>query len=46
MRRSKEIVILCVLWFAVAGFVLWYVVHRRAQNRAETNPPPAVPAIK
>lgn len=38
MRRSKEIVILLALLFGAMAFVLWYVVDRRARNRAA---PPA-----
>ena len=34
MRRSKEIVILIVLFVIMATGVLWYVIDRRAKNRA------------
>lgn len=39
MPRSKEIIILLVLLVGAMGFVLWYVIDRRAKNRAA--PPPA-----
>jgi hypothetical protein len=39
MRRSKEIIVLLVLLVGAMGFVLWYVIDRRAKNRAA--PPPA-----
>ncbi len=39
MRRSKEIIALLTLLVGAMGFVLWYVIDRRAQNRAA--PPPA-----
>lgn len=38
MRRSKEIMLLLTLLVAAMGFVLWYVIDRRAKNRAA---PPA-----
>jgi len=38
MRRSKEIMILIALFIGMAAFVLWYVIDRRAKNRAS---PPA-----
>ena len=34
MRRSKEIVILFALLVGAMIFVLWYVIDRRAKNRA------------
>jgi hypothetical protein len=34
MRRSKEIVILFALLVGAMTFVLWYVIDRRAKNRA------------
>jgi hypothetical protein len=34
MPRSKEILVLLVLLVAAMAFVLWYVIDRRAQNRA------------
>ncbi|HKB56409.1 MAG TPA: hypothetical protein VKC51_02370 [Lacunisphaera sp.] len=37
MRRSKEIMILFVLLVGAMGFVLWYVIDRRARMQA---PPP------
>ncbi len=39
MRRSKEIVVLFALLVGAMAFVLWYVIDRRAKNRAA--PPPA-----
>lgn len=39
MRRSKEIMVLLALLVGAMGFVLWYVIDRRAKNRA--TPPPA-----
>ncbi|MFZ5497095.1 MAG: hypothetical protein ACOZE5_17385 [Verrucomicrobiota bacterium] len=39
MPRSKEILFLLVLLVGAMGFVLWYVIDRRAKNRAA--PPPA-----
>ena len=38
MRRSKEIIVLFVLLVAAMGFVLWYVIDRRAKNRAAERP--------
>lgn len=40
MRKSKELVILLVLLFSAMAFVLWYVIDRRAKNRA--TPPAAI----
>jgi hypothetical protein len=37
VRRSKEIIVLAVLLAGMAGYVLWYVIDRRAQART---PPP------
>ncbi len=34
MRRSKEILILFALLVGAMAFVLWYVIDRRAKNRA------------
>jgi hypothetical protein len=34
MRRSKEIVVLLALLVGAMAFVLWYVIDRRAKNRA------------
>jgi len=34
MRRSKEIMILLALFIVMAAGVLWYVIDRRAKNRA------------
>ena len=31
MRRSKEIMLLLVLLLCAMGFVLWYVIDRRAK---------------
>ncbi len=42
MRRSKEIVILFVLLVGAMVFVLWYVIDRRAKNRAAPPAPPHV----
>lgn len=39
MRHNKEIIILLGLLVGMIGFVLWYVIDRRAKNRA--NPVPA-----
>ena len=38
MRRSKEIIVLLALLAGAMVFVLWYVIDRRAKNRAA---PPA-----
>ena len=38
MRRNKEIMILLALLVGMMGFVLWYVIDRRARNRAEAQP--------
>lgn len=35
MRRNKEIMILLGLLVGMMAFVLWYVIDRRAKNRAE-----------
>lgn len=52
MPRSKEILFLLVLLVGAMGFVLWYVIDRRARNRAAPEPaartlapepPPAAP---
>ncbi len=37
MRRSKEIIVLLVLLAGMMGFVLWYVIDRRARNRLPGN---------
>lgn len=34
MPRSKEILFLLLLLVGAMGFVLWYVIDRRAKNRA------------
>jgi len=34
MRRHKEIIVLLALLVGMMGFVLWYVIDRRAKNRA------------
>jgi hypothetical protein len=48
MRRSKEIIVLLALLAGAMAFVLWYVIDRRAKNRATAVPalttPPAGPA--
>ncbi|MEJ1973078.1 MAG: hypothetical protein WDM96_11655 [Lacunisphaera sp.] len=51
MRRSKEIMILFALFIIMAAGVLWYVIDRRAKNRAvppvATRPlAPELPAAK
>ncbi len=38
MRRNKEIIILLGLLAGMMGFVLWYVIDRRAKNRANATP--------
>jgi zona occludens toxin (predicted ATPase) len=38
MRRNKEIMILLGLLAGMMAFVLWYVIDRRAKNRAEATP--------
>jgi hypothetical protein len=38
MRRSKELIVLLALLLGAMAFVLWYVIDRRAKNRAA---PPA-----
>ncbi|MDQ5977122.1 MAG: hypothetical protein QG602_94 [Verrucomicrobiota bacterium] len=38
MRRSKEIILLLALLVGAMGFVLWYVIDRRAKNRAAPAP--------
>ena len=43
MRRNKEIIVLLVLLVGMMAFVLWYVIDRRAKNRA--TPPKPVAAI-
>ena len=52
MRKSKEIMFLFALLIAAMIFVLWYVIDRRAKNRAAPpvaartlapEPPPAQP---
>ncbi len=44
MRRNKEIIVLLVLLVGMMGFVLWYVIDRRAKNRAATRPAAMQPA--
>jgi hypothetical protein len=34
VRRSKEIIVLAVLLAGMIGYVLWYVIDRRARLRA------------
>ncbi|MES1167628.1 MAG: hypothetical protein ABUL61_00520 [Oleiharenicola lentus] len=34
MRQPKEILVLIALFVGMAAFILWYVVDRRAKNRA------------
>jgi hypothetical protein len=36
VRRNKEIIVLLVLLLGMMAFVLWYVIDRRAKNRAGT----------
>jgi hypothetical protein len=43
MRRNKEIMILLGLLVGMMGFVLWYVIDRRAKNRAEMVQPALTP---
>jgi zona occludens toxin (predicted ATPase) len=45
MRRNKEIIVLLALLVGMMGFVLWYVVDRRAKNQAQqsTAGTPAAP---
>lgn len=43
MRHSKEIMILLALFVIMAAGTLWYVIDRRAKNRAR--PPAATPAL-
>jgi hypothetical protein len=38
MRRSKEIIVLLALLAGAMAFVLWYVIDRRAKNRAPHPP--------
>lgn len=38
MRRSKEIIVLLALLIGAMAFVLWYVIDRRAKNRASSAP--------
>jgi len=45
MRRNKEIIVLLTLLLGMMAFVLWYVIDRRAKNRAAERPAvPAAPA--
>lgn len=44
MRRNKEIIVLLALLVGMMAFVLWYVIDRRARNRAALPPAPA-PAV-
>jgi len=44
MRRHKEIIVLLALLAGMMGFVLWYVIDRRAKNRAAERPAAAAPA--
>ena len=43
MRRSKEIMVLIALFAGMAAFVLWYVIDRRAKNRATARPAAVAP---
>jgi zona occludens toxin (predicted ATPase) len=45
MRRNKEIIVLLALLVGMMGFVLWYVIDRRAKNKAQqsTAVTPAAP---
>jgi hypothetical protein len=43
VRRNKEILVLAGLLLAMVGYVLWYVIDRRARMRA-TPPAAAQPA--
>ena len=38
MRRSKEIIVLLALLLGMMGFVVWYVIDRRAKLRLPGNP--------
>jgi hypothetical protein len=38
MRRNKEILVLAGLLLAMIGYVLWYVIDRRARMRLPENP--------
>jgi len=38
VRRNKEIIILLGLLVGMMAFVLWYVIDRRAKNRATATP--------
>ncbi len=38
VRRNKEIIILLGLLAGMMVFVLWYVIDRRAKNRANATP--------
>ena len=41
MRRNKEIIVLLALLVGMMAFVLWYVIDRRARNRATPAKPVA-----
>ena len=45
MRRNKEIIVLLALLVGMMGFVLWYVIDRRARNRATSRPAAAQPVL-
>jgi hypothetical protein len=45
VRRSKEIMVLFALLVGMIAFVLWYVIDRRARNRAGS-PAQPVPALQ
>ena len=49
MRRSKEIMVLLALFIIMATGTLWYVIDRRAKNRAPApvaaRPLPAEPLV-
>ena len=46
MRRNKEIIILLALLAIMMSSVLWYVIDRRAKNRAATRTPASETAPK
>lgn len=49
MRLPKEILVLLVLLIVMIAGVLWYVVDRRAKNRAAEKPAatqPLTPSLK
>ncbi len=46
MRRNKEIMLLFALLVLGAALVLWYVIDRRAKNRAAAPPVAVAPATR